>query len=159
MSALIAMMMEATRTSETLVNFYQTTRCYNLEDSHLRYYYRTITVIDFYCCHSPNNSTSLFPDYAIPTFFCVLNTFLYLICDWQSMKSLLEADVIDWLSITSRFHIRTYKCDWPNHIQLFDSIHSHLSREYTSVILTLWWRWQWQRTSRYYWVSIVDSTF
>jgi hypothetical protein len=29
-------MMEAERTSETLVNFYQTTRLYNPEDSHLR---------------------------------------------------------------------------------------------------------------------------
>jgi hypothetical protein len=28
--------MEAARTSKTLVNFYQTTRCYNPEDSHLR---------------------------------------------------------------------------------------------------------------------------
>jgi hypothetical protein len=28
-------MMEATRTSETLVNFYQTKWCYNPEDSHL----------------------------------------------------------------------------------------------------------------------------
>jgi hypothetical protein len=33
---LIALMMEAARTSETLVNFYQITRCYNPEDSHLR---------------------------------------------------------------------------------------------------------------------------
>jgi hypothetical protein len=32
----IALMMEAVRTSETLVNFYQTTRRYNPEDSHLR---------------------------------------------------------------------------------------------------------------------------
>jgi hypothetical protein len=31
-----ALMMEATRTSETFVNFYQTTRRYNPEDSHLR---------------------------------------------------------------------------------------------------------------------------
>jgi hypothetical protein len=31
-----ALMMEAARTSETLVNFYQTTRRYNPEDSHLR---------------------------------------------------------------------------------------------------------------------------
>jgi hypothetical protein len=33
---LFALMMEAARTSETLVNFYQTTRRYNPEDSHLR---------------------------------------------------------------------------------------------------------------------------
>jgi hypothetical protein len=32
---LIALMMEAARTSETLVNFYQTTPHYNPEDSHL----------------------------------------------------------------------------------------------------------------------------
>jgi hypothetical protein len=34
--AIIALMMEAARTSETLVNFCQTTRRYNPEDSHLR---------------------------------------------------------------------------------------------------------------------------
>jgi hypothetical protein len=33
---LIALMIEAARTSETLVNFYQTTQCYKPEDSHLR---------------------------------------------------------------------------------------------------------------------------
>jgi hypothetical protein len=32
---LIALMMEAARTSETLIHSYQTTRCYNPEDSHL----------------------------------------------------------------------------------------------------------------------------
>jgi hypothetical protein len=32
----IALMMEATRTSETLVNFYQTTWRYNPEDNHLQ---------------------------------------------------------------------------------------------------------------------------
>jgi hypothetical protein len=34
--SLIVLMMEAARSSETLVNFYQTTRSYNPEDSHLR---------------------------------------------------------------------------------------------------------------------------
>jgi hypothetical protein len=34
----IALMMEAARTSETLLNFYQTARRYNPEDSHHRYY-------------------------------------------------------------------------------------------------------------------------
>jgi hypothetical protein len=34
--ALIALMMEAAGTSETLENFYQTTQRYNPEDSHLR---------------------------------------------------------------------------------------------------------------------------
>jgi hypothetical protein len=33
---MIALMMEAARTSETLINFYQTTLRYNPEDSHLR---------------------------------------------------------------------------------------------------------------------------
>jgi hypothetical protein len=36
MPFLIALMMEAASTSETLVNFYQTTRRHNPEDSHLR---------------------------------------------------------------------------------------------------------------------------
>jgi hypothetical protein len=36
MCKLIALMMEAAMTSETLVNFYQTTRRYNPEDSHLQ---------------------------------------------------------------------------------------------------------------------------
>jgi hypothetical protein len=33
---MIALMMEAARTSETVVNFYQTTPNYNPEDGHLR---------------------------------------------------------------------------------------------------------------------------
>jgi hypothetical protein len=36
----IALMMEAARTSETLVQPCQTTRCYNPEDSHLHTYRR-----------------------------------------------------------------------------------------------------------------------
>jgi hypothetical protein len=34
---MIALMMEAARTAEKLVNFYQATRRHNPEDSHLRY--------------------------------------------------------------------------------------------------------------------------
>jgi hypothetical protein len=37
---MIARMMEAAKTSETLANFYQTTWRYNPEDSHLRAYRR-----------------------------------------------------------------------------------------------------------------------
>jgi hypothetical protein len=32
----LALLLEAARISETLVNFYQTTRCYNPEDSNLQ---------------------------------------------------------------------------------------------------------------------------
>jgi hypothetical protein len=35
-ASIIALMMEAARTFETLLNFYQTIRCYNPEDSYLR---------------------------------------------------------------------------------------------------------------------------
>jgi hypothetical protein len=34
-SEVLALMMEAARTSEISVNVYQTARCYSLEDSHL----------------------------------------------------------------------------------------------------------------------------
>jgi hypothetical protein len=37
-SLAITLLMEAARTSETSVNFYQTTRRYNPEDSHLRFH-------------------------------------------------------------------------------------------------------------------------
>jgi hypothetical protein len=40
----IALMMEAARTSETLENFYQTTRRYNPEDNHLRGQTRIVVV-------------------------------------------------------------------------------------------------------------------
>jgi hypothetical protein len=45
----IALMMEATRTSETLVNFYQTTRRFNPEDSHLRTHRRE-NLKSYYVC-------------------------------------------------------------------------------------------------------------
>jgi hypothetical protein len=38
-ASVITLMMEAARTSETLVNFYQTTQRYNPEDSHLLFFY------------------------------------------------------------------------------------------------------------------------
>jgi hypothetical protein len=43
----VALMMEAARTSETLVNFYQTTWCCNAEDSHL--HTPRFLLILFYC--------------------------------------------------------------------------------------------------------------
>jgi hypothetical protein len=42
--AITAMMMDAVSTSETSVNFHQTTRRYNPEDSHLRFYYKVVAI-------------------------------------------------------------------------------------------------------------------
>jgi hypothetical protein len=42
----IALMMEAARTSETLVSFYQTTRRYNPEDSHLNMVVGLMTAVE-----------------------------------------------------------------------------------------------------------------
>jgi hypothetical protein len=46
----IALVMEAARTSETLVNFYQTTPRYNPEDSHFRTHRRENLKSYFYFC-------------------------------------------------------------------------------------------------------------
>jgi hypothetical protein len=47
--AIIALMMEAAITSETLVNFYHTTRRYNPENSHLgKYFFNIVTSIHLY---------------------------------------------------------------------------------------------------------------
>jgi hypothetical protein len=53
--SLIALMMEAARTSETLVNFYQTTRRYNPEDSHLHTYSHENLKSYKKCCCWRNN--------------------------------------------------------------------------------------------------------
>jgi hypothetical protein len=45
--SLIALMMEAGITSETLVNFYQTPRRYNPEDSHLPFNFNFILIKTF----------------------------------------------------------------------------------------------------------------
>jgi hypothetical protein len=47
-ASIIALMMKAARASQTLVNFYQTTRRYNPEDSHLRTHRREKLKSDFY---------------------------------------------------------------------------------------------------------------
>jgi hypothetical protein len=45
---MIALMMEAAKTSETSVNFYQTRRRYNPEDSHLHSsYYSTLYCLSY----------------------------------------------------------------------------------------------------------------
>jgi hypothetical protein len=46
------MVMEAARASETLVNFYQTTQCYNPEDSHLN-------------AHKNKKQRHFFPNYGL----------------------------------------------------------------------------------------------
>jgi hypothetical protein len=55
---IIGLMMETARTSETLVNFYQTTRRYNPEDSHLRTHRREN--LKSYLTLNPINSPNLF---------------------------------------------------------------------------------------------------
>jgi hypothetical protein len=56
-------MMEAARTSETLVNFYQTTRRYNSEDSYLLSYCQTkifyVFIISLACATCPALSPEL----------------------------------------------------------------------------------------------------
>jgi hypothetical protein len=58
-----ALMMEAARTSETLVNFYQTTRHYNPEYSHLHTHRRenlkSYTIKEIHTDIKPNNISSL----------------------------------------------------------------------------------------------------
>jgi hypothetical protein len=49
LQSLIAPMMEAARTSETLVNFFQATRLYNPEDSH-RHTHRHENLKSYLCC-------------------------------------------------------------------------------------------------------------
>jgi hypothetical protein len=44
----IALTMETARTSETLVNFYQTTQCYNPEDSHLHKQFNLCNCEEFF---------------------------------------------------------------------------------------------------------------
>jgi hypothetical protein len=56
--SLIALMMEAARTSETLVKLYQTTRRYNPEDSHLHTHRREnlksyLIMLMFILCFRP----------------------------------------------------------------------------------------------------------
>jgi hypothetical protein len=52
---LMALMMEAANTSETLVNFYQTTRRYNPEDSHLHTHRRENLKSYLYLLSSSDN--------------------------------------------------------------------------------------------------------
>jgi hypothetical protein len=70
-NTLIALMMEAARTSETLVNFYQTTRRYNPEDSHLRTHRRknlkSYLGITLSCFSTPRKHL---PQQLLSTFTC-----------------------------------------------------------------------------------------
>jgi hypothetical protein len=74
----IALMMEAARTSETLVNIYQITRCYNPEDSNLHTHRCENLKSYFSLCNflysnfispSPNTLCTLFPNtLLLPTY-------------------------------------------------------------------------------------------
>jgi hypothetical protein len=57
-TVIIALMMKAARTSETLVNFYQTARRYNPQDSHLR-------------THCRENLKSFLKDYSLAMGYCM----------------------------------------------------------------------------------------
>jgi hypothetical protein len=67
----IALMMEAAGTSETLVNFYQSTRRYNPEDSHLRTHHRKN--LKSYSFHFVSDIKSIFA-LSVMSLFRFLNT-------------------------------------------------------------------------------------
>jgi hypothetical protein len=75
-ASIIRAMMEAARTSETLVNFYQTTRRYNPEDSHLR-------------THRRENLKSCLLD-------TVFNILLVFISQWEIQRHWIYTSLTRW---------------------------------------------------------------
>jgi hypothetical protein len=87
------LMTEAANTSETLVNFYQTTQRYNPEDSHLHTRRRENLKSYINCCfrNSPYAEISYFYhalDISIPIFFSTLSVPTF----WHTMQPSLFAD-------------------------------------------------------------------
>jgi hypothetical protein len=98
----ITLMMEAARTSETLVNFYQTTRRCNPEDSHLRKHRRENLKSSFNIFHTLYLKQVLATDPKFAYFVfktgacdrpkvCVLHLLAYaeILKAWQSWRSFL----------------------------------------------------------------------
>jgi hypothetical protein len=82
----IALMMEAARTSETFINFYQTTRRYNPEDSGLRWN------DDYYCELIGNDGVRSRRGLSV----VIIQTFIWR--DWvKSCKSSVIPSAADWI--------------------------------------------------------------
>jgi hypothetical protein len=75
--------MEAARTSETLVNFYQTTRRYNPEDSHLRTHRREN--LKSYDCEGTCQSVSHISEWTSALYWYL--QILVVLCSWNLEKT------------------------------------------------------------------------
>jgi hypothetical protein len=114
LTAIITLMMEATRTSETLVKFYQTTWRYNPEDSHLHthrrenlesYYYHSACGGDEinHLVTSEHDGPSPVPDVTES------KTHLFLVITVQMGHDISDSLQIYWLTSEQLLHLFTAK--------------------------------------------------
>jgi hypothetical protein len=85
-------MMEAARTSETLVNFYQTTRHYNPEDSHLRTHRRENlkSYFLFFVLQSVSRANTVSVNLSPLAYCCAFNAAVPLIdCTKEELRSVI----------------------------------------------------------------------
>jgi hypothetical protein len=97
----VALLMEVARTSETLVNFYQTTRHYNPEDSHLRAHRRE-NLKSYYVSYSllaslSKNSSEQFLRYlvchCVLDVYCTANSVIMLsACEFSLLYAYVSTD-------------------------------------------------------------------
>jgi hypothetical protein len=100
-------MMEAARTSETLVNFYQTTRCYNPEDSNLQNT-RRIHDNDHLVDAAKGNNRCLF--------WALYESHKYTVrpkCSYWMLKQYMKAYVITALRLKNHCTIWAQIVCWP----------------------------------------------